>query len=326
MKIRQTFIAVFVTFLVLALSICCWDLYRMVKRPMVSHGQAPVIIVLGKSATATQFTNLLKQNNLISSKTLFLWIIRFQGASNQLKAGTYQTKEDESALHFLKRVITGDVMVFTLPIIAGTTQQKISQILQNTKHLEYNERDWDAIKGTYPNAEGLLLADTYQYLGGSNSQSLLLQAHNNLEAALKQIWESRELGLPYKNSYELLTAASIIEKETAVASERKLISGVIVNRLKKFMPLQMDPTVIYGLGDLYKGKLSHKDMDFDSPYNSYRYRGLPPTPICMVGQDAIDAAAHPQMSNYLYFVAKGDGTHEFSETYEQQKKAIKRYQ
>lgn len=180
-------------------------------------------------------------------------------------------------------------------------------------------------KKNYPSAEGLLLADTYQYQGGSSSKALLEQAHRNLLNYLNISWTNRAANLPYKTPYELLIAASIIEKETAIAQERKLISGVMVNRLKKKMPLQMDPTVIYGLGNQYTGKLTHNDLLIESPYNSYLNRGLPPTPIAMVGKEAIDAAAHPQLSNYLYFVAKGDGTHQFSETYEQQKQAINQY-
>ena len=123
----------------------------------------------------------------------------------------------------------------------------------------------------------------------------------------------------------MLIAASIIEKETAVPQERKLISGVVINRLNKHMPLQMDPTVIYAMGDTYKGSLTHEDLSINSPYNTYQNRGLPPTPIAMVGKEAIDAAAHPQLSNYLYFMARGDGTHQFSQTYEEQKQAINQY-
>ena len=193
-------------------------------------------------------------------------------------------------------------------------------------HLEYHPEDWSSIQDHHINAEGLLLADTYQYNAGSTSKTLLKQAHHNLIQYLDGVWKSRDPNLPYKTPYELLTAASIIEKETALASERQLISGVVVNRLKKGMPLQMDPTVIYSLQEKYTGKLSHNDLQVDSPYNSYKHRGLPPGPIAMVGKDSINAAAHPQWSNYLYFVARGDGGHHFSETYVQQINAINKYQ
>ena len=131
--------------------------------------------------------------------------------------------------------------------------------------------------------------------------------------------------MPYQSPYELLIAASIIEKESALPAERRLISGVIVNRLHKHMPLQMDPTVIYALGPSYKGSLSHEQLSIDSPYNTYQYRGLPPTPIAAVSRDALNAARDPDTQGYLYFVAKGDGSHAFSLNYLAHRQAIQRY-
>ena len=154
---------------------------------------------------------------------------------------------------------------------------------------------------------------------------MLLSAHRHLQNVLNDAWQHRASSLPYQTPYELLIVASILEKETAIARERRLISGVIINRLQKHMLLQMDPTVIYAKGADAEGRLMHDDLRLDSPYNTYRYHGLPPTPIAMVGKDAIDAAAHPLSSNYLYFVAMGDGHHYFSETYDEQKAAVARY-
>jgi UPF0755 protein len=281
-----------------------------------------VIITLDRTTTASQFVQTLKDNKLITTSSPLLTVIRYTGLSSQLKAGVYQIKPGETAMELLHRVVAGDVLTQNFTIIAGTTQQKVSQDLAKAPYLNYQQNDWADIKGNYPNAEGLLLADTYQYRGGSDGKSVLEYAHRNLMNYLNKSWASRDPHLTYKNPYEMLIAASIIEKETANPQERKLISGVMINRLNKHMPLQMDPTIIYGLGNAYTGKLSHNDMQIDSPYNSYRNRGLPPTPIAMVGKESLDAAAHPQRSNYLYFVAKGDGTHQFSETYEQQIQAI----
>ncbi|CAM2892404.1 putative periplasmic solute-binding protein [Legionella steigerwaltii] len=299
--------------------------YTQIARPIIPKDGSPVIITLDRTASASQFVKTLKEKNLIRSNSALLTMIRLSGLSSQLKAGVYQIKPGETAMQLIHRVVAGDVLTQNFTIIAGTTQKKISQDLANAVYLNYRPEDWNSIKGNYPNAEGLLLADTYQYRGGSSGTSLLEHAHRNLINYLNMSWANRAPNLPYKTPYELLTAASIIEKETAIPQERKLISGVMVNRLNKKMPLQMDPTVIYGLGSAYKGKLAHNDLLIDSPYNSYHYRGLPPTPIAMVGKEALDAAAHPQLSNYLYFVAKGDGTHQFSETYQQQKQAINQY-
>lgn len=303
-----------------------WNFYNLVAKPLVNEQDPSVIINFDRATSAAQFVQTLKDKNLIHCQRPLLMIIRVTGLSQRLKAGVYQIKPGETAIQLLYRVVSGDVLTQKFTIIAGTTQQKVAQDLANASYLNYHANDWSTIQGSHPNAEGLVLADTYQYQGGSSSKSLLEQAHRNLENYLNNAWTNRAPNLPYKNSYELLIAASIIEKETAVPQERQLIAGVMVNRLNKRMPLQMDPTVIYGLGAAYTGKLSHNDMQIDSPYNSYRYRGLPPTPIAIVGKEALDAASHPQLSNYLYFVARGDGTHQFSETYEQQRQAINLYQ
>ncbi|ARM32208.1 endolytic transglycosylase MltG [Legionella longbeachae] len=299
--------------------------YIQITKSLVPVQGVPVVITIDRTTTASKFVQTLKERNLISAGTPLLTVIRYTGLSSQLKAGVYEIKPGETALQLLHRVVDGDVLTQNFTIIAGTTQQKVAQDLTKAAYLNYQTSDWNDIKGIYPNAEGLLLADTYQYQGGSSGKSLLENAHRNLMNYLNKSWANRAPHLPYKTPYELLKAASIIEKETANPQERKLISGVLINRLNKSMPLQMDPTVIYGLGAAYTGKLSHDDMQIYSPYNSYRYRGLPPTPIAMVGKESLDAAAHPQLSNYLYFVAKGDGTHQFSETYQQQKQAINQY-
>lgn len=321
-KKRARYFIILVFMFCVALSVF---VYNLLNTPLISLQNPPMILTLDKATSANQFVNKLKENHLIYSTKLLQLIIRFQGFSHQLKAGAYEIHPGESAMQLIKRVVAGDVIQLNFSIIEGTTQQKISQDLQKAPYLEYDPLVWETIKGNYPNAEGLLLADTYQYGGGSNSKSLLQHAHRNLLLYLNNSWATRSTGLPYKSPYELLIAASIIEKESAISQEKKLISGVILNRLKVNMPLQMDPTVIYGLGDQYRGKLAHSDMQVDSPYNTYRYRGLPPTPIAMVGKESIDAAAHPQISKYLYFVARGDGSHQFSESYQQQKQAIEHY-
>ncbi len=302
-----------------------FDLYRLLYRPMVVFNNDSTIIILDKYTSAASFVQMLKTRGLIHSQRLFLLLIRMQGLTQQLKAGVYQVKEGESAEQFLSRVADGDVLTGVLRIIDGTTQAQVSATLESAKYLTYRATDWSAIATSFKSAEGLLLADTYHYDAGSQSKELLEHAHKNLQIFLDNSWQHRALDLPYKTSYELLIAASIIEKEAAISEERRLIAGVIVNRLRKNMPLQMDPTVIYALGTHYKGQLTRDDLHIVSPYNTYLYRGLPPTPIAMVGKEAIDAAAHPSPTNFLYFVATGDGRHYFSENYEQQKQAVARY-
>lgn len=285
-----------------------------------------VIFVVDKNTNAHQFANKLLEEGLIQSKSTLLTLMRWQDLTMRLKAGIYETKADETVEQFVKRVASGDVLKQKFSIIEGTTLNQVINKLIDAPFLTYVSSNWELIQNGYPNAEGLLLADTYTYDAGSDSKSLILLANKKLKEFLDQAWQNRSDNLPYKEPYQLLIAASIVEKETSIAEERKLIAGVIVNRIHKNMPLQMDPTVIYALGLQYQGKLSHQDMSIKSAYNTYIQRGLPPTPIAMVGKEAILAAANPAQSNYLYFVAKGDGSHQFSATYDEQKKAVFRYQ
>lgn len=319
-------VVVICSIFLIGLSIFGFYAYRLFYRPMVIGEQKPVIVNIDKSMSAYSFARMLKDKHLIQSERLFLMFIRMQGLSHQLKAGLYQIHAGESVQQFLHRVVDGDVLRQSFSIIEGTTQAQISAGLERAPNLIYHAADWQAIATGFPSAEGLLLADTYNYNAGSQSKNLLELAHANLQQYLQRSWQQRIAGLPYKTPYEMLIAASILEKEASIPREKRLIAGVIINRLRKNMPLQMDPTVIYALGSQYKGKLTREDLHVDSPYNSYRYRGLPPTPIAMVGKDAIDAAAHPELTEYLYFVAVGDGSHYFSVTYEQQKQAVARYQ
>ena len=315
-------------------SIFGFDLYRLLYQPMLVEKNKSDIVRVDRSMSATSFAHTLKTKKLIQSDQLFITLIRIQGFTERLKAGIYRIREGESAQQFLYRVVAGDVLIESFSIIEGTTQRQVSEHLSQAEFLNYRDNDWINIEKPGQNslsselpisAEGLLLADTYHYDAGSTGKDLLIQAHAKLKEYLDSSWLQRSPGLPYKTLYELLIVASILEKEAANPDEKRLISGVIVNRLNKKMPLQMDPTVIYALGSQYKGKLSREDLQVDSPYNSYRYRGLPPTPIAMVGKDAIDAAAHPKSTSFLYFVARGDGGHQFSVTYDQQRQAIARY-
>jgi UPF0755 protein len=314
------FYAIFVFVIITALRF-----YSAINRPIIDKGSDPVIVVLDKSSSASHFIHDLESRNLIYSAKVWMFLIRIGDLAHNLKAGVYQIVPGETVFEFLHHVSAGDVMTFNFTIIEGTTQTKVINDLMKAPYLSYRNEDWGAITKKFSNPEGMLLANTYQYQGNSSASTLLTQAYNDLTRYLNDSWMHRDTKVPYKTPYELLIAASIIEKEGAIPQERRLISGVLVNRLKKRMPLQMDPTVIYALGSQYKGTLAHNDLLINSPYNTYKNLGLPPTPIAMVGKDAIDAAAHPQHSNYLYYFAKGDGTHQFSETYKQQINAINQF-
>ncbi|PJD93649.1 MAG: ABC transporter substrate-binding protein [Legionella sp.] len=300
------------------------EVFRVMNRP-IPVLQNAAIIQVDKSTTATSLIQTMHAQGWISSVRFWTWWIRIQGLSSKLKAGIYQVQPDESAVHLLQRIVGGKVLRERFLIRPGSTMVQVSKDLAAAPHINYQDTDWTQLIHKYLSAEGLLLADTYVYDAGASGKEVIQQAHTHLNDVLNRAWEHRDTTLPYQTAYEALIVASILEREAAVPEERRLISGVVVNRLRRHMPLQMDPTVIYALGDLYQGSLSHAQMSVDSPYNTYRHQGLPPSPIAMVSADAIEAACHPSPNSYLYFVAKGDGTHLFTSTYMQHLEAIKRY-
>jgi UPF0755 protein len=178
--------------------------------------------------------------------------------------------------------------------------------------------------GEHP--EGYFYPDTYHFQGGTTDVVFLEHAYQRLQSVLEHQWEKRNKNLPLQSPYEALILASIVEKETGKAEERPMIAGVFIRRLAKGMKLQTDPTVIYGMGVSFKGNISRRDLVTDTPYNTYVHAGLPPTPICMPGEAAINAVLHPADGKALYFVAKGDGSHYFSATLEEHNIAVRRFQ
>ena len=181
-------------------------------------------------------------------------------------------------------------------------------------------------EGVHP--EGQFYPDTYHFPKGMDDIRFLQRAHAAMQQKLEEKWQQRDVGLPFNNSYEALILASIVEKESALASERRLIAGVFINRLKKGMRLQTDPTVIYGLGKNFDGDIKFRYLRNDTPYNTYTRKGLPPTPIAMPGQGAIEAVMHPESTNYLYFVAHSDksGSHIFSSSLDEHETAVNKHQ
>jgi UPF0755 protein len=219
---------------------------------------------------------------------------------------------------------------FSVTFVEGET---FTQALTRLRHLDYIEHDLDptleiapALGLPYSHPEGLFFPETYFYRAGTKESEILRRAHQKLEQVLQRQWQLRDEMTPLQSPYEALILASIIEKETAKAEERPLIASVFTNRLHKNMRLQTDPTVIYGLGSEFDGNLTKNHLRTKTPYNTYKINGLPPTPIALVGEEAIAAALNPVPTEYLYFVAKGDGSHEFSETLKAHNAAVRQYQ
>lgn len=260
-------------------------------------------------------------------------LARQTGAAGKLKVGEYALQPAPTPYELLVRMRQGHVVQYRFTIVEGWNIRQLRHALDAASPLEHQTGALDdaalmaklGFPGQHP--EGRFLPETYMYQRGDSDLDVLKRAHKAMERALAQAWAGREKDLPLHSPEQALALASIIEKETALASERPKIAGVFVRRLKTGMKLQTDPTVIYGLGSAYDGNIRKRDLTTDTPYNTYTRAGLPPTPIAMPGRDALDAAVHPAGGNALYFVAAGDGTgaHVFSDTYAEHNAAVAEY-
>ncbi|WP_019675625.1 endolytic transglycosylase MltG [Arsukibacterium perlucidum] len=260
--------------------------------------------------------------------------LKWQPELAKVRQGTYQTPQAPTVLSLLRLFASGQVAQFSLTFIDGETVQQALSRLQQAEYLQQDISDssqitellnWPADWGAKPqHPEGLLFADTYFYTANSTASELVTRAQQALLRQLDQAWQQRQSELPLQNRYQLLIMASLIEKESGLLAEKPLVSSVFVNRLNSNMRLQTDPTVIYGLTD-YSGRITYADLRNPHPYNTYRHHGLPPGPISLVGASALQAAAQPDVSDYFYFVSRGDGAHVFSETLQQHNAAVRKY-
>lgn len=260
------------------------------------------------------------------------WLARQEKLGRRLRAGEYFVPAGIRPREFLEILISGRERQYAITLLEGWNVRELRAAVAADPILEQTMKDAsdeDLMKalgkpGLHP--EGRFLPDTYYFPRGEQDIALYRRAFHAMEKVLAEEWAGRADDLPLKTPDEALTLASIIEKETGAAAERPQIAGVFVRRLRKNMLLQTDPTVIYGMGEAFDGNLRRKDLRTDTPYNTYTRKGLPPTPIAMPGRAAIHAALHPAAGKALYFVARGDGTHQFSATLKQHNAAVRKYQ
>lgn len=275
-------------------------------------------VVVPKGASLKTVAEELSRAGVIDKPWLFRIIARINGLAKHLKAGEYQFMPGISLQAAMDKIARGEVFFRRITIPEGLTSGQIMYLIANYPDLE-GEIDLYV-------KEGELLPETYSFELGASRNSIILQARAAMQKALEEVWASRDSSLPLKDVNELLTLASIIEKETGVPEERPLVASVFLNRLKKGMRLQTDPTVIYAIteGETSFGRsLKRADLKIDSPYNTYLNYGLPPGPICNPGREALMAAARPQQSDYLYFVADGKGGHRFARSLNEHNRNVK---
>lgn len=301
------------------------------EAPGPAAAAARVEVVSGMSLRAV--LNRLEAEGLLRSARAVQWYLRLKGRHVKVESGLYEIPAHASAAQILQLFADGKVVLEQLTVVEGATFAEFLAILEAQPHLVHS------VHGKTPaqvmalighpgeNPEGEFFPDTYRFAAGTSDAAILTQAYEAMQRELAAAWQARSAGLPFDKPYEALILASLVEKEAALKSERSPIAGVFVNRLKKGMRLQSDPTVIYGLGDNYDGSVHARDLQTDTPYNTYTREGLPPTPIALPGRESLLAAVQPEDTGALFFVATGagDGAHHFSKTLEEHNQAVQAY-
>jgi UPF0755 protein len=260
------------------------------------------------------------------------WLVRLSGKSAQIKAGRYTLTQAITPWQLLDMLTKGEATLAAVSVIEGWTFKQFRAAVNGNPDVEHdtlNLSDAEILQrigASEIHAEGLFFPDTYYFSVGSSDLPLFKRAYQTMQQRLQVAWLERSPGLPLQTPYQALTLASIVEKETGAASDRDKIAAVFINRLRKGMLLQTDPTVIYGMGENFDGNLRKRDLTSDTPYNTYTRAGLTPTPISLPGRAALQAVLHPAPIDALYFVARGDGSSEFSNNLTAHNNAVNRYQ
>lgn len=297
------------------------------------------LLTIERGTTGSKLAALLEQEKILEHADLLPWLLKLQPQLNKVKAGTYSLTGVKTLQDLLDMINSGKEAQFSVKFIEGKTFKEWRKNLENAPHLKQTlqgktDKEIMALldiptvsKAVYEwnNIEGWLYPDTYNYTPNSTDLELLKRSTTRLQKALDKAWNERDENLPLADPYQMLILASIVEKETGIAAERPQVASVFINRLKANMKLQTDPTVIYGMGESYTGNIRKKDLETMTPYNTYMIEGLPPTPITMVSESALQAVAHPAKTDFYYFVADGSGGHKFTRNLNEHNKAVQEY-
>lgn len=309
---------------------CAWKIHSALNQPLNIAQEEMLDVPNGTTPTGT--LNRLQTDGLIRDAFWLRVYWRFNLAGQPLHTGEYRMTPGMTMQDLIGVWKRGEVVQYSVTLVEGwnfrqvraalAKDEKLEQTLSGLSDTQVMERLGHS--GIFP--EGRFFPDTYRFVRGTSDADLLTKAYDRLEQVLAEEWAQRAPDLPYAQPYQALIMASLVEKETGVPHERGQIAGVFVRRMRLGMLLQTDPTVIYGLGERYTGKLTRAHLREENPYNTYMIAGLPPTPIAMVGREAIHAALHPVAGSSLYFVARGDGSHVFSDDLDAHNSAVREYQ
>lgn len=306
-------------------------LYRFATTP-ITPPEASRQFHINQGAGLRQVAANLEARSIVTDANAFIVLARLLNKSNDIKAGSYEVAEAITPLALLNKLARGEFAMGQITFVEGWNFRQIRAALDSHPALRHDTRGLSVpeilgrLDAPEKHPEGLFFPDTYFFSAGTSDLVILRQAYTKMQQRLTALWPQRAKGLPIHSPYEALVLASIVEKETGVRDEREMVAAVFVNRLKRGMRLQADPTVIYGLGERFDGNLRRRDLLTDQPYNTYTRTGLPPTPVAMPGEHALRASLNPSRSPVLYFVARGDGSHHFSSTLSEHNRAVRKYQ
>jgi UPF0755 protein len=298
----------------------------------LAAAQLPLEIDIPPGTGFRATVDLLEKSGIRVKRREFELLARALGQVRKLKAGSYELDEPVTPLELLDKLTRGDVAQAEVRLIEGWTFAQFRAALNASADLRHDTAGLDDVKllaqlqAAEPHPEGLFFPDTYLFAKGSSDVAVLRRAYRAMQRQLKTEWEARAPDLPYRSAYDALIMASIIEKETGLESDRDQIGGALVNRLRIGMRLQVDPSVIYGLGSAFDGNLKKSHLLEDGPYNTYTRAGLPPTPIAMPGRASLRSAMHPAKTDALYYVSRGDGSSHFSRNLSEHNRAVNKYQ
>ena len=302
-----------------------------VTRPL-AHPSLPFDFSLQPGSSLKSVARQMKLVGVLDDEQTFVYLGRTLGLAGQIKPGNYQLTKPASLYDLLQMVNKGRVAQSDLTVIEGWTFRQFRDALNSSPKLHHDSINlsdseiMERIGAAEKHPEGLFFPDTYIFPSGSSDLALLKRAYQTMKRRLDENWQSRDSNLPLDTPYQALILASIVEKETGQAKDRAMIASVFINRLRKGMRLQTDPTVIYGMGDKYDGNIRKRDLLKDTDYNTYTRSGLTPTPIALPGRESLQAVMHPATSDALYFVARGDGSSQFSSNLNEHNNAVNRYQ
>lgn len=329
-KLYKITLWIFLLVILLGIIVLGSGWYWLMKRP-VPMQQERVDYVVDSGLGPRAIAKIMRQAGIELDDTQFVWLARLSKQDTQLQAGAYEAKRGDSLWDLLIRMSSGNMQQTRLTIPEGWTYQRIRELLSQDAKVRNTLDAADeaallqqlGLPSKHP--EGWFAPDTYVFVPGTPDVDILRRGFEAQRQLLQQLWQDRDPDLPLKTPYEALILASIVERETGHSQDRARVAGVFVNRLRAGMLLQTDPTVIYGMGDTYTGRLRRIDLTTDTPWNTYTRPGLPPTPIASPGKASLMASLHPEKHRFYYFVSRGDGTSEFSENLAGHNRAVNKY-